>query len=301
MRSISREAKGRYPRRCSSPHSRWVCCWGGDCDLSGLAVGCKLLRGILPYRLLDAFALPAACQSSHLHPHEYRRHGAGRCECGPMLAEEVNQRRHLGYKFLGFATYRDPERMSPGRPAGPDAFHRMTSLDELARDYDVKVLVVLGKNSRPPALRELVECWLSGIEVPDFESFYERLTGKVLLPFLRESWMLLVERLRTLAVAAGRQANDRSRGRAGSRRAYAAGRGGDRGRHQAGICRSDPVLARSSSARSKSTALPMSTTWSSTGVRSASARKSLRRNSGMNSGTLRFRSRRRYPGSAGAS
>ncbi len=118
----------------------------------------------------------------------------GFSECAPALIEEIDRRRHLGYRFLGIATVADNGLTirtggMPRLDARPAACCA-NSIAELSSRNGVNALVVLNPATDPATVRELVQCRVRGIAVFDFESFYEQIAGKLPVPFLRDSWLV---------------------------------------------------------------------------------------------------------------
>ncbi len=112
-------------------------------------------------------------------------------ETGPMLAEEITRRGHLGYSFLGYAATAGetdkPFESEQRRRNDPVPLHRASSVSELATRLPVDILVVLDPAA---SVRELIRCRMQGTEVLDFYSFYERLTGRLPVAILDERWLL---------------------------------------------------------------------------------------------------------------
>jgi sugar transferase (PEP-CTERM system associated) len=111
-------------------------------------------------------------------------------EAGPIVADEIARRSHLGYKFLGYAVLaspdRTPERSQLRRP-DPVPIRTASSVAELVAQCPLDILVVLNSCD---SIRELVRCRMRGIEVLDFHSFYERVTGRLPVSLLDEGWLL---------------------------------------------------------------------------------------------------------------
>jgi exopolysaccharide biosynthesis polyprenyl glycosylphosphotransferase len=105
-------------------------------------------------------------------------------ECTPVLAEEVNRRSHLGYRFVGSIAVGDQVRMAA--LSGSDVYP-LDSFDEVAPRANT---LVLCSQSDLPDIRSVVQCRVRGIKVLDFVSFYELITGKLPVRFLQESWFL---------------------------------------------------------------------------------------------------------------
>ncbi len=112
----------------------------------------------------------------------------GFSECAPALIEEIKRCDHLGYRFLGIATLAGGAVAS--MPASASLYRRVDSIADLSPRSGVNVLVVLESPTESAAVRELVQCRVHGIAVFDFESFFERIAGKLPVPFLRDSWLI---------------------------------------------------------------------------------------------------------------
>ena len=118
----------------------------------------------------------------------------GYSECAPALIEELARCRHLGYHFLGITMVaRTGESMAAARTPQPGVrspYRRTDSITNLSPSNGVNALVVLDAVTDPGIVRELIQCRVRGTAVFDFESFYERIAGKLPVPFLRDSWLI---------------------------------------------------------------------------------------------------------------
>ncbi len=111
-------------------------------------------------------------------------------EAGPIVADEIARRGHLGYNFLGYAVLASADRTverSQLRRHDPVPIHTASSVFELVAQFPLDILVVLNPCD---SIRELVRCRMQGIEVLDFHSFYERITGRLPVSLLDEGWLL---------------------------------------------------------------------------------------------------------------
>ncbi len=106
-------------------------------------------------------------------------------EAAPLMIQEIERRRHLGYQFLGFAA------LDGGATPSGAAFGGANSLCELTRRCRVDTLVVLDSFAGPDETQELMRCRMRGTRLLDFETFYERLAGKLPAPCMRGAWLLL--------------------------------------------------------------------------------------------------------------
>lgn len=110
-------------------------------------------------------------------------------EPGAIMAEEIASRSHLGYNFLGFAMLGEGGVSSRPRPARIDSLpvHTASSVTELTERHPVAIMVVLEQLA---SIRELARCRVLGVEVLDFHSFYERLTGRLSVALSQDDWLL---------------------------------------------------------------------------------------------------------------
>ncbi|MEJ5359012.1 MAG: TIGR03013 family XrtA/PEP-CTERM system glycosyltransferase [Desulfobacterales bacterium] len=107
-----------------------------------------------------------------------RREIDARSDCGYTVAMEV------------------PETVDDLRPESPSALsricrHNFEGLCEMSRGLGVeKIVVGFRENRSALPTRELLRCRVEGIEVLDGNSFYEMLTGKLLVENIRPSWLI---------------------------------------------------------------------------------------------------------------
>jgi FlaA1/EpsC-like NDP-sugar epimerase len=105
----------------------------------------------------------------------------GTGEPARMLADELQRREHLGYNFLGYAICGDPAESASNLRVDENKPVRIApSLTELVNGFHIDSLVVTNHDGTQPfPVRELMDWRVSGAEVVDFETYYERLTGKL--------------------------------------------------------------------------------------------------------------------------
>jgi sugar transferase (PEP-CTERM system associated) len=115
----------------------------------------------------------------------------GNGECSRLVAKEVTLRAHLGYKLLGTVAYSEcPAPSASGQSSADDQVYEVSSLDKLPVHSRFMSLVVTDQDSSPFPVRELMQWRVHGNEVIDLESFYERMTGKLPVALLRETWLV---------------------------------------------------------------------------------------------------------------
>jgi len=100
-----------------------------------------------------------------------------------LLRRKTDQR---GFTIVGYVKF-------PGERATVDAniiLHDLTLL-ELSIKYQVDEIVVAIEDRRKSfPMHEIVDCRMSGVEVLDLLTFFERQTGKVMIDILNPSWLV---------------------------------------------------------------------------------------------------------------
>jgi sugar transferase (PEP-CTERM system associated) len=106
-----------------------------------------------------------------------------------QVAGEVLRRAPLGYHVVGFLGTHPAEM---GRRLGnPAVVGTMADLLPLVDSLRVNVIVVALEDQRGHLpIEDLLRCRVEGIRVEDAPSFFERLTGKILVSDLRPSWLV---------------------------------------------------------------------------------------------------------------
>jgi sugar transferase (PEP-CTERM system associated) len=106
-----------------------------------------------------------------------------------QIAAEVLRRAPLGYRVVGLLGTHPAEM---GRRLGhPTVVGTMADLLPLVDSLRVNVIVVALEDQRGHLpIEDLLRCRVAGIRVEDAPSFFERLTGKILVSDLRPSWLV---------------------------------------------------------------------------------------------------------------
>jgi len=104
------------------------------------------------------------------------------------IAVEMEERAPLGYRVVGFLSDHPAE---VNRQVDPTILGTMDDLLAMVEQHRVH-LIVVGLDDRRGSMpvRELLQCRLAGIRVEEGASFFERLTGKILVSNLRPSWLV---------------------------------------------------------------------------------------------------------------
>jgi sugar transferase (PEP-CTERM system associated) len=109
-----------------------------------------------------------------------------------QIAREMLRRESLGYRILGFLGEHPSE--VGRRLVNPSVIGTLADLPRLAEKEDVTSIVVALEDFRGRLpVAELMQCRMAGITVLEAASFFERLTGKILVKSLRPSWFVFSE------------------------------------------------------------------------------------------------------------
>jgi sugar transferase (PEP-CTERM system associated) len=110
------------------------------------------------------------------------------------IKSEINERKDCGYHIVAEvpeASHRNkPNKDSVGNP-GNLCGEKYEGLAELARTNGIeKIVVALAEKRNNFPTNELLKCRVNGIEVIDGNSFYEMLTGKLVVNAINPSWLI---------------------------------------------------------------------------------------------------------------
>jgi sugar transferase (PEP-CTERM system associated) len=106
-----------------------------------------------------------------------------------QIATEILRRPSLGYRVVGFLGTHPAE--MGRRLVNPAVVGTMADLLPLVDSLRVSVIVVALEDRRGHLpIEDLLRCRVEGIRVEDAPSFFERLTGKILVSDLRPSWLV---------------------------------------------------------------------------------------------------------------
>jgi sugar transferase (PEP-CTERM system associated) len=116
------------------------------------------------------------------------------------IKKEISERKDCGYDIV--AEVPEAKRMDKPESAGrknPQNFigQKYEGLSQLARAKGIeKVVVALEEKRNNFPIKELLKCRVNGIEVIDGNSFYEMLTGKLVVKAINPSWLIFSEGFR---------------------------------------------------------------------------------------------------------
>lgn len=117
--------------------------------------------------------------------------GAG--EMARQVYRETLSRRTLGFRVVGCLAA-DPAALDASEGELPEVLGGFEDLAEHGRRTDIdRIVVAIGERRGKFPVRELLELRLSGRPVEDGCVFYEQLTGKMLVEYLRPSQLIFSE------------------------------------------------------------------------------------------------------------
>jgi sugar transferase (PEP-CTERM system associated) len=106
-----------------------------------------------------------------------------------LIAVEMLHRAPLGYRVVGFLGVHTAE--VGRRLVNPSVVGTMGDLLPLVSSRNVNLIVVALEDQRGQLpVEDLLSCRLAGVSIEDAPSFFERLTGKILVSDLRPSWLV---------------------------------------------------------------------------------------------------------------
>ncbi len=105
------------------------------------------------------------------------------------IARETLSRKHLGFRVVGFLD--DDPKLQGVSLLNPRVIGTTSQACQLARQHGVTRVVVAALDYRGRvSMDSLLECKTSGIRVQEGSSYYEQLTGKIMVEGLRKSWLI---------------------------------------------------------------------------------------------------------------
>ncbi|HEY3570324.1 MAG TPA: sugar transferase [Thermoanaerobaculia bacterium] len=105
------------------------------------------------------------------------------------IAREILSRKHLGYRVVGFLD--DDPALQGVSLINPRVIGTTAQACELAVQHGVTRVVVAAMDYRGHlSMDALLECKTNGIRVQEGYSYYEQLTGKIMVEGLRKSWLI---------------------------------------------------------------------------------------------------------------
>ncbi len=140
----------------------------------------------------------------HLYPHVLKSEAfaervvvLGDAPSAGKVLKEIEERKDSGFEVVMRVTENGPERV---RQEGAAFVPETLSLTEFPRRAETlvtdRVIVAIADRRGKMPFRTLLNCRFRGIRVEEAASFYESLTGKILLDEVRPSWFIFSEGFR---------------------------------------------------------------------------------------------------------
>jgi sugar transferase (PEP-CTERM system associated) len=116
------------------------------------------------------------------------------------IKQEINERKDCGYVIVAEVPDAKHKRKpdNPGPKNSRNVIgHKYEGLSDLARVYNIeKIVVALEEKRNNFPTKELLKCRVNGVEVIDGNSFYEMLSGKLIVKAINPSWLIFSEGFR---------------------------------------------------------------------------------------------------------
>ncbi len=141
-----------------------------------------LVLFLVSWRLLYAYAI-------HKKLFAEKAVIVGNGDLARNLLQEITGRSDIGYDIR--AVFSENGRKGEAMPAGLTVHSGFEDLCNIAEAQGVtNIIVALDQKRGVMPYRELLNCKVRGINIVDGESFYERITGKLLVEKINPSWLI---------------------------------------------------------------------------------------------------------------
>jgi sugar transferase (PEP-CTERM system associated) len=124
----------------------------------------------------------------------------GSAELLGKIKQEIDERKDCGYVIVAEvpdAKYKRNSDNSDTKNSQNVIGHKYEGLADLAQAYSIeKIIVALEEKRNNFPTKELLKCRVNGIEVIEGNSFYEMLTGKLIVKSINPSWLIFSEGFR---------------------------------------------------------------------------------------------------------
>ena len=122
--------------------------------------------------------------------------GLGSGDLSEKILNEINGNRISGYQLAGLVTT-NSDRLCTLPPHIPIFSLNDNKICDFAVSGNIrKIIVAMGDKRGKLPIKELLHCKMQGITVLEGESFYEKLTGKILAENINPSWLIYSEGFR---------------------------------------------------------------------------------------------------------
>ncbi len=113
------------------------------------------------------------------------------------IKQEINERKDCGYTIVWeFPEVNHQDNLNYDQKDNPGTFcgQKYEGLSEMAKKWGInKIIVAIKEKRKTFPLNELLKCRVNGIEVIEGNSFYEMLTGKLIVKAINPSWLIFSE------------------------------------------------------------------------------------------------------------
>ncbi|MCB2183535.1 MAG: TIGR03013 family PEP-CTERM/XrtA system glycosyltransferase [Desulfobulbaceae bacterium] len=111
------------------------------------------------------------------------------------IANEIENARDSGYKIVFFVSSK--EALSPELPANVPVHSEIGDILSLSKKHRVeKIVVALDDRRGKTPIPELLQCKMQGISIENGITFYEGVTGKILVENVNPSWLIFSDGFR---------------------------------------------------------------------------------------------------------
>ena len=121
----------------------------------------------------------------------------GHGELAKNIVNEVFEKKDCGHQFVAMVVPEEDPRRKGSNTIPEICLKAYDGLSDLSNDMDVKKIIVAIEERRNqfPA-RQLLQCRVNGIEVLEGTTFYEMLTGKLIVDKINPSWLIFSDGFR---------------------------------------------------------------------------------------------------------
>ena len=103
------------------------------------------------------------------------------------INERINEDQNSGYRIAAFISNLKPESNPQNIPVLPLS----SSLDDTCKSYGTdQIIVALDDRRGTMPIADLLKCKLHGVSIQDGISFYESITGKILVKNVNPAWLI---------------------------------------------------------------------------------------------------------------
>lgn len=118
----------------------------------------------------------------------------GSSETAKAIAREIQEKKDCGYEIAVAISNNEWSDFECRQTFGLICQNSYENICELATQMKItKIVVALREKRRAFPIKELLQCRVNGIEILDGNSFYEMLTGKLIVEQINPAWLIFSE------------------------------------------------------------------------------------------------------------